>query len=72
MKSERIPVTDYIVKQCDIIDASCLGLEIEKAYFQLWRDCRFNNKKAGCGPIIQADPCWTFGVDTQRCVNIAR
>ena len=48
LKSENIPVTDYIIQQCNIIDASCLGMEIEKAYFQLWRDCRFNSKKGIC------------------------
>jgi len=44
LKGENIPLTDYIVRQCDIIDRSCGSWEIERAYFQLWRDLRFNNK----------------------------
>jgi len=48
LKSENIPVTDYIVKQCDIIDNSCGSWEIERAYFQLWRDCRFNHRYGIC------------------------
>ena len=48
LKSENIPVTDYIRKQCDIIDTSCRGLEISRAYFKLWRDCRFNHQNNIC------------------------
>ena len=57
LKSENIPVTDYIVKQCDIIDNSVIEKDgvvkpafanKEQAYFKLWRDCRFNNRQKIC------------------------
>lgn len=53
LKGENIPLTDYIVEQCDIIDNSVIEkngvvkpafANKEQAYFKLWRDCRFNNK----------------------------